>query len=288
MVESPAGSGFEGWRVSVPHVPEFVLDAGAQPNACYKENNTVPDIEPWTTQVFVMMLNQAPQFLDIGANVGWYSLIASSVTGGHAHVHAFEPEPTNFKTLQENIQRNEFSNITAWPIALGDSDVKMELFLSEENMGDHRLSPIYGRRSVEVDVFRLDTVMRNIEFVPDIVKIDVQGAEVLVLDGAREVFRRAGDKLAIIIEFAPECLGMNNARTLVERLAEFGRPMFDLYPYDGGMLRPLSKDALLKSLDGCLNPKFDSHIDILVAPNDDRFENIRQLIGADFWEWHVD
>jgi FkbM family methyltransferase len=274
--------------IKLDNVPDFSLSFGEKINLYYKDTNSSPDYEPWTTQIFVKMLSQSPKFLDIGANIGWYSCIASAVSEGRAIVHAFEPEPGNFSQLHKNIEANGFDNIKSWPIAVGSENSKAKLFLSKDNPGDHRLSSNEDREAIDIEVARIDTLLSDGQFVPDLVKIDVQGAEPLVFLGAKETFASAGDTMAMLIEFQPESLGLKEAHKLADSIFAFNRPVFDLYPYDGGALRPIDRKILHEAIEGCLHPSFPAHIDILIAPLDDRFDAVRHLIGSPFVQWQYD
>ncbi|GLV28241.1 hypothetical protein TomTYG75_07640 [Sphingobium sp. TomTYG75] len=274
--------------VKIDNVPGFQLSFDDKVDLYYKSSKETPDYEPWTTQIFIKMLSQIPKFLDIGANIGWYSCIASAVSEGRAEVHAFEPEPSNFSKLQMNADANGFHNIKSWPCAVGAADGKAQLFLSKDNHGDHRLSSDEDRDVIDIDVVKLDTFLSNKDFVPDLVKIDVQGAEPLVFMGAGETFASAGNAMAMLIEFQPESLGLKAAHRLVDSIFAFNRPVFDLYPYDGGALRPIDQQVLHEAVEGCLHPCFPAHIDILIAPLDERLDRVSHLIGDPFVQWHYD
>jgi len=275
--------------VKIENIPEFRLSLGDKLDLYYNNSKDTPDYEPWTTQIFIKMLSERPKFLDIGANIGWYSCIASAVSGGQADVHAFEPEPSNFSKLQMNADTNGFQNVKSWPCAVGEADGKAQLFLSKDNHGDHRLSSDDEDRDViDIDVVKLDTFLSDKIFVPDLVKIDVQGAEPLVFLGAEKSFASAGDTMAMLIEFQPESLGLKAAHKLVDSIFAFNRPVFDLYPYDGGALRPIDQHVLHEAVEGCLHPRFPAHIDILIAPHDERLNRVSHLIGNPFVQWHYD
>lgn len=271
--------------IKLDNVPDFSLSFGEKINLYYQTSKSSPDYEPWTTQMFVKMLSKNPRFLDIGANIGWYSCIASSVSEGRAQAHAFEPEPGNFALLKNNVAFNRCPNVKCWPLAVGAFDGKAQLFLSKDNPGDHRLASEEDRDAIAIEVARLDTLLAGSDFVPDLVKIDVQGAEPLVFEGGEETFARAGDSMAMLIEFQPESLGLEAAHKLADRLFAFNRPVFDLYPYDGGALRPIDQAVLHEAIEGCLHPRFPSHIDILIAPLDERLEAVKGLIGNPFVQW---
>jgi len=95
--------------------------------------------EAYETQLLMQSLFVGATFVDVGANIGYYSIVASPLVGITGRVFAFEPERDNFSLLEKNIQLNQLTNITAVAAALSDTDSDAELFLNEENRGDHQI-----------------------------------------------------------------------------------------------------------------------------------------------------
>lgn len=123
---------------------------------------------------------------DIGANTGLYSLFAAKeCTDGE--VIAFEPYPPNVDVLRKDIDRNRFSNIQVKDVALSDSVGKIQFNQPEQSTIGYGSSSISSRESgssVDVSTTTGDNLIRNGEIPePDVMKIDVEGAESLVIDG---------------------------------------------------------------------------------------------------------
>lgn len=150
-------------------------------------------------------------YIDIGANIG---LTCIPIAMRHrVNCIAFEPDPTNYKLLQENIIRNNVSQfIEAHNIALFDSDGELTMELSEDNHGDHRLRLGHHvadndafaesyRQTIKVTTRRLDEVIGASKLhSPVLAKIDVQGAELHVMKGGRRLLNNID---VIAIEFWP-------------------------------------------------------------------------------------
>jgi FkbM family methyltransferase len=128
--------------------------------------------------------------LDIGANLGLLSFLLSSLVGHEGKVHAFEPNPSMLALMREAIERNKVTNICLHPVALGDANGSMSLSIPSGNAGAASLVRAkQGGRIVEVPVCRLDEVLKRQGMVRvRLIKIDVEGFEANVLNGATELF----------------------------------------------------------------------------------------------------
>mgnify|MGYP001233246895 CR=1 FL=1 len=155
--------------------------------------------------------------IDIGANIGLMSLFMSKLAGETGHVYAFEPGPVSKSLMQRNLFCNYDSakNITLIDSAVSDIDGEVPLFLNGSGESDNQVHKDIGtyefreepdRQKVIVPSVKLDTFFKDfndqeiqkIQFV----KIDTQGHEWYVLNGAKEFFR-ATDKIVVLCEFAP-------------------------------------------------------------------------------------
>jgi FkbM family methyltransferase len=136
-------------------------------------------------------------FIDVGANIGLVVVPIVERTGSIGI--AFEPEPRNFGFLMRNVARHGLSErIECQPLACYSEQTSLKLSLSSDNLGDHRLQPKAAggaaseRREIEVSTTRLDDALRGHDLPhPIVVKLDAQGSEVRVLEGARETLARA-------------------------------------------------------------------------------------------------
>jgi len=133
-------------------------------------------------------------FLDIGANVGSYTVLAASEVG--AEFHAFEPIPSTFEHLRANIVENKASdNGRLWNNGLGDKRSRLR-FTNHLDTVNHVASE--GENGIEVEVLTLDEI--TFASKKRLVKIDVEGYEQFVLDGGQAFFKDSQAILGIIIE----------------------------------------------------------------------------------------
>src|SRR5439155_18290144 len=95
--------------------------------------------EAGETANIVELLAPGMTFLDIGAHVGYYSIIAGRIVGPRGLVLSFEPEPNNFELLVANAWQNGLTNVACFPWAVGDATGFTELHMSELNTGDNRI-----------------------------------------------------------------------------------------------------------------------------------------------------
>jgi FkbM family methyltransferase len=122
-------------------------------------------------------------YIDVGANIGYYSIFFSRSLGANM-VYAFEPSPREFSRLNHNIRLNKIQNVKLFPVALGRENSQLTLYIHKSNFGKNSLvNPGDSDQSITVDVKRLDDVVGNLSPV-NFIKIDVEGAEPFVLEGA--------------------------------------------------------------------------------------------------------
>jgi len=157
--------------------------------------------EPQTTQVFKQILKEGMVVVDVGAHIGYFTLLASKLVGESGKVFAFEPEPQNFANLCGNIIFNSFKNIKPFQKAVFSCSGKKRLYLGTHS-GMHSLFRVKDttKKTVTVDMVSLDDVFKKTKV--NLVKVDTQGAELDVLIGMQELIKRSDD-LKLIIEFQP-------------------------------------------------------------------------------------
>jgi FkbM family methyltransferase len=146
-------------------------------------------------------LRPGDTFVDVGANVGWFTLIAAKAVGPTGRVIAFEPEPRNFNLLRRNVEANGFRNVTLERKAVSDETGTIRLNLSSTNE-NHSIAVLADQRGfVEVDAVRLDDYLSRYDRAINFIKIDTEGAEGRILAGMKETLARPG--LSLFIEFDP-------------------------------------------------------------------------------------
>lgn len=166
--------------------------------------------EPEVTEFIKQNLRPGQVFIDVGAHVGYYSLLASRLVGENGKVFAFEPDPENFEVLQMNLTLNHAKNVMPFRQALWKRSSKAKLHsygehykmfptLTPENIS-HPKAQLDGT-TVEVETVALDNAVPTGKYGItriDMIKVDVEGAEVPVLQGMEETLKANGS--VVILE----------------------------------------------------------------------------------------
>ena len=165
--------------------------------------------EPETTRLLLNFLKARQTFIDVGAHIGYFTLLAARAVEPTGRVYAFEPAPANRDLLLRNIRVNGYNAIvTVVPKVVCDRSGAVSLFLSKEDSGSNSIlpSPLVGTDSVSVEATTLDEFFEGEGWPPvHLIKMDIEGAEKAALKGMRELSRR-NPQLRLVIEFFPQNL----------------------------------------------------------------------------------
>jgi len=198
--------------------------------------------EKEVTDLLRAITKEGMVFADVGAHIGYFTLLGARLVGETGRVFAFEPDAKNFTLLSRNVATNRCGNVFLVNKAITDRVGHASLFLEERNSGDHKLWPSLGQKGVDIETTSLDAFF---EFrTPDIIKVDIQGAEMAALRGTDRLIR-ANPSLKLIIEFWPVGLrGYGDSpEALLEKLLEYG---FRIYHITTRGLEATNPARLLK------------------------------------------
>jgi FkbM family methyltransferase len=161
--------------------------------------------EPEEGELLRRLIQPGCRFLDIGANVGYFSLLASRAARG-VEIDAVEPVPVNLELLRFNLWSNGV-DATVWPLALDDSNRAVGMSVAPTNWGDSRAQKVQAGEETAFDLVvaaaRADDVFDGRGF--DVIKIDTQGWEIDILTGMRHVLTRS-PRVTVVSEFMPSAL----------------------------------------------------------------------------------
>ncbi|SRR6266568_1573898 len=202
--------------------------------------------ETFESEIFSRFVRPGDVVVDIGAHIGWYTLLAAKLVGSKGKVYAFEPDPTNFALLSKNIKANGYSNVVLIKKAVSDSTGSAHLFLNDENTGDHRIfDAADNRKSVTIESTTLDNYFKNSNHRIDLIKIDIQGSEMQALQGANHTIN-TNKNLKFITELQPGFIHLNGQKPQ-DYLALMRKHGFKIYQIDeqSKKLQPIISDAKL-------------------------------------------
>jgi FkbM family methyltransferase len=178
----------------------------------------------------LLIRQQAPAlgaFIDVGANVGFYSVLVGGANPD-CKILAFEPVPETCASLRQNLEDNRIA-AEVYAAAVSDKSGRSGFEVSEQpGLSVLIANPEAGvAKKIDVDVITLDEYMERLPAAPILVKIDTEGNEINVLNGMRKLIQ-AHDDLRLIVELHPKCLESNghSPRDLLTLLAELGFDVF--------------------------------------------------------------
>lgn len=194
-------------------------------------------------RLFGSLVRPGMRVIDVGANVGLYTLLLARLAGEAGRVHAFEPEPTLFASMRGNCSANGAGNVIPVNVALGAERGRTTFYRNAFNSGDNRLGGLgWSAEKVEVEVSRLDDFpLGKVDFI----KMDVQGYELGVFRGMDGVLA-ANPGVEIYFEFWPR--GLRTAGTDPDEVLEHLRSRgFRLYRPHGTRLTEVSDGKALQA-----------------------------------------
>lgn len=191
--------------------------------------------EPGVLHCIKTLVKPGDTFLDIGANIGFFTLNASRLVGPSGRVVSIEPSQRTAAKLLTNVLANHAANVLVLTIGAGDES-KLE-FLNiarRDNAGASSIRPIQGATGKEsIAIARMDDVLEALDIIPDIIKVDIEGAEFLALKGLRRTL--AAHHPVLIVElrelFLQE-MGISR-ESIVEFLSELGYSPHSIDFYTG-------------------------------------------------------
>jgi FkbM family methyltransferase len=172
--------------------------------------------EYWMTEYLAAAVRPGTTVLDVGAYVGYFTLLAAERVGPRGSVIAFEPHPESRAALVGNVRANRLQDrVTVAAVALSAASARQP-FALESNPSQSGLADA-GDATIDVRCVAADDYLTGAS--PDTIKIDVEGSELAVLSGMGETLRRAGD-VVLVIECNPETLQRTGVspQVLLERL----------------------------------------------------------------------
>lgn len=219
--------------------------------------------EPWTVKYFQERIKAGDIVLDIGAHIGYYTLMAAKRVGNRGKVYAFEPNEDNFALLTKNIKINGYKNVVLINKAIAESTKKAKLFLSRTSTGMHSLIDIDNdsKNTVIIDAVSIDDFFgKNLPRI-SVIKMDIEGGEYRAVEGMDRLLRR-NKRVILFTEFSPFAIkkSKKSPHGFLNLLKSYG---FKVYSIDEhrNLLTPVEVETFLSS---CPTDR-DWHINLLAV-----------------------
>jgi len=190
--------------------------------------------EPKVTEWVNSNVKPGDVFVDVGAHVGYYSLLAAKLVGESGKVVAVEPNPPTITRLERDIALNPFKNIVVQKVACTDKETTLKFFQAPiENTGESSVDKTHAKEGNEISVpgVPLDKIIQDLGIKRvDMVKIDVEGAEMMVLGGMTNIITTYHPKFSIELK---DDLLKNMGSSLADAKALFLRNGYTIQAFDG-------------------------------------------------------
>lgn len=186
------------------------------------------EYEKAETAIVIKEVKKGHTVLDIGANVGHFTILMAELVGKDGKVFAFEPDPESFEELKKNIEKYGYENVTLVKKAISDINGKASLYICH---GDRRNNSLYDKydRYIEVDTIRSDDYLNGHHI--DFIKMDIQGGEVAALEGMSNILQNNKNVKMIIEAWT---VGLIKAGTDIDRFVKLLlENKFQLFYIDG-------------------------------------------------------
>jgi FkbM family methyltransferase len=177
--------------------------------------------EPLNTKLFAQNIKKGMICFDIGANIGYYTLLESRIVGDEGRIIAIEPSPINFKQLQKNIKNENANNVELYQLAGGDKNGTIQFLLDPHSNLSRIISKEESKKAVgeivEVPVKKLDSFLDESSIKKlDLIRMDVEGYEFNILEGMKNSIKKF--RPMIQMEVHTRLLGFEKTKTLLEWL----------------------------------------------------------------------
>ena len=161
--------------------------------------------EPNQTEIVKKYVHEGDIVIDIGAHVGYYTLLMAQLVGKNGKVYSFEPDPVNFQLLKKSVEINGFENVVLIQKAVSNITDKVKLFLGDNDSAINRIYDAKlgdAKESIDVESIRIDEYFKENDELINFIKIDSEGSEVKIINGMKQFLSR-NQELVMMTEFFP-------------------------------------------------------------------------------------
>jgi len=216
--------------------------------------------EPHVTCVMHPLLQPGAVIVDIGANIGYYTLLAASHIGNTGKVIAFEPSVENCALLRRSLQANHFENVVLHNVAVADTASVVGFRMHDSN--GYIIPEHASTHAIQVPTVTLDHVLQDEPRI-DLIKMDIEGAEGRALQGMHRVMQRC--QPIIFTELNPSALQAVSHMTPEEYLNELRALDYSLCVIPRAAGQPTATQSNAQIMHAWVDSQLD-HVDLVAYP----------------------
>ena len=206
------------------------------------------------TKIVKKLVKRGDNALVLGANIGYWTCLLAELVGESGRVYAFEPSPNNFEFLKKNIEINGYKNVIIEQKAVSNRSYTTKLYLSEGGSMDNRIYKSHpNRKSVDVDVVKLDDYFKNTDIEFDFINSNIQGADFAGIQGMQALLQKSPNA-KLIVEFSPDQAKQfgSDPNEFIDSMAEQNFNFYEVLLYNN-KIKPITikklKDYTKKNID---------------------------------------
>jgi FkbM family methyltransferase len=212
--------------------------------------STIGTSEMTVTKLVKNLVKNGDVAVDIGANIGYYTLLLAKLVGRSGEAIAFEPDPDNFQLLKKSVIVNSYTNTTLESKAVSNTVGAVTFYRSLLSAAEGKLYDSDNCEPVQVEAVTLDSYFAGYDGSIDFIKMDAEGSEASILKGADSVLRKS-PHVKIITEFSPTGIMScgDDPGEFLDILSAYG---FSFYDIDEKKKRvmPIDTRTILKTYSG--------------------------------------
>ena len=188
--------------------------------------------EPNQTEIVKKYVHEGDIVIDIGAHVGYYTLLMAQLVGKNGKVYSFEPDPVNFQLLKKSVEINGFENVVLIQKAVSNITDKVKLFLGDDDSAINRIYDAKlgdAKESIDVESVTIDEYFKEDDELVNFIKIDSEGSEVKIINGMKQFLSR-NQELVMMTEFFPFLIKKSGdePNQYLKSLEEFGFSLYNI------------------------------------------------------------
>ena len=188
--------------------------------------------EPNQTEIVKKYVHEGDIVVDIGAHVGYYTLLMAQLVGKNGKVYSFEPDPVNFQLLKKSVEINGFENVVLIQKAVSNITDKVKLFLGDNDSAINRIYDAKlgdAKESIDVESIRIDEYFKENDELVNFIKIDSEGSEIKIINGMKQFLSR-NQELVMMTEFFPFLIKKSGdePNQYLKSLEKFGFSLYNI------------------------------------------------------------